>query len=106
MWKPLEPDVLTQLGRPSSASRSRSASAPRAARRARRRDGSRSKTQRSGLSTRSGAREVHTCGVMQFWLASQSSERVSRDERIVHRAVLLRHLDALEPGGKPFETSF
>ena len=27
MWKPLEPDVFTQLGRPSSSSRSRSASA-------------------------------------------------------------------------------
>ena len=39
-------------------------------------EGSRSKTQRSGVN-RAGTRDVQTCGVMQFWFASQRSDRVS-----------------------------
>ena len=47
-----------------------------------------------------------TCGVIVFWLAIHSSERDVGDDRMMDGAVLLRHLDALEPAGKPFDTSF
>ncbi len=61
MWKPFEPDVLTQLVRPSSSSRARTLSA--AARRSAglSSEGSRSNTQTSGYNN-SGTRDVQTSG--------------------------------------------
>ena len=97
MWKPFEPDVFTQLGRPSSASRSRSASA--AARRT------------SGSSSR--RIEIEDAEVRVVEVRHARRPHVRRDavlvgqpeqrsrvghERMVDGAVLLRHLDALEPG--------
>ena len=76
MWKPFEPDVFTKDGSPSSASRSRTASAAARSGSGRRPDGSRSKTHRSGWYS-FGTREHQTCGVIEFWLASQTSERAS-----------------------------
>ena len=37
---------------------------------------------------------------MLFWLASQSSDRVSQTSGMVHRPALLRNLDALQPFGE------
>ena len=87
---------------PSSAGRARRAgrAAPSAAARTdvrhRPSDGSRSKTQMSGW-YRSGTREVHTCGVMRVLVGEPQQRSRVGDERMVHDAVLLRHLDALEP---------
>ena len=77
---PREPEVIAKGVRPSARSRSPSSSAP-----ARivgkwasgsSSGGSRSKTIRSGKPGRS-ARLGHACGVMQFWLASQTSVATS-----------------------------
>jgi hypothetical protein len=76
IWKPLEPDVLAHDWRPISSSRVRSPSAAERNTLGSSSEGSRSNTHRSGWYN-SGAREVHTCGVMQFWLAIHSSERSS-----------------------------
>ena len=44
---------------------------------------------------------------MQFWLASHEQRAHVVDERVVERAVLLRHLDARRAtSGNPRETSF
>jgi len=97
MWKPLEPDVSA-----SWQAEFLEQFAQRNCRRAQgclvRVRGSRSKTQMSGWS-RSGTRETQTCGVMQFWLASHRSERVSLTSGNGRRRPSLG-LHALEPPWK------
>ena len=97
MWKPFEPEVLTQLGRPSSSSRSRSASAP-----------SRSVgvvvVRRVEVEDADvGALEArHARGPdvrRDAVLVGEPQQRSAvADQRVVDRAALLRHLDALQPG--------
>ena len=53
-----------------------------------------------------GARDVHTCGVMQFWLASQSSERVSQTSGWCTVPPFLGTSTRSSQSGNPFETFF
>ena len=81
-WNPFEPVVFTQLWSPSSPSRSRTCSVAARATSGSSPAGSRSKTHTSGWSSPSGwsglaTREGHTCRVTAFWLAIQTSDRVS-----------------------------
>ena len=103
-WKPFEPEVLTQLGSPSSSSRSRSCSAA---------------VQLVACVDRRIEIEHADVGMVEIRRARgphvrrdavligqpQQRPRVC-DERMVHDAVLLRHLDPLQPGRESFETSF
>ena len=95
-WKPFEPDVFTQLVRPSSSSTSRSQRrvAQHVRLVARRIEVEHAQV---GLIEAGGARDGHTCSVMLFWFASHCSERAIVGQRVVDRAALLRRLDALQP---------
>ena len=55
---------------------------------------------------RSGARDVHTCGVMQFWLASQSSDRASLTSGWCTVPSFFGTSTRSSHSGKPFDTSF
>ena len=96
MWKPFDPDVFTQLGSPSSASRSRSAER-RGAQHLRivlRRIEIEDADVRVVQIRRARRPHVRRDGVLVR--DPEQRPRVG-DDRVMHRAVLLRHLDALEP---------
>ena len=54
----------------------------------------------------SGARDVQTCGVMQFWFASQSSERVSFANGWCTVPPFFGTSTRCSQSGNPFDTSF
>ena len=60
---------------------------------------------RSGRSMRS-ARESHTCGVMQFWLASQTSVAASLASTCHSEPPRLPTCTRLTQGGAPRSTFF
>ena len=55
---------------------------------------------------RSGTREIQTCGVMLFWLASQSSDRVSETSGWCTVPPFFGTSTRSSQSGNPFETSF
>ncbi len=55
---------------------------------------------------RSGARDAHTCGVMLFWFAIQTSERVSTTIGWCTVPPFFGTSTRSSHSGKPFETSF
>ena len=73
---PFEPEVFTQLSRPSSSSTDFSVRIVSMSVAGSSREGSRSSTQRSGCSSR-GVRDVQTCSVTAFWFASHRNDRRS-----------------------------
>ena len=90
---------------PSSSSRSRSASAAARSTPVRRLATDRDRTRRRRVVQIRHARRPHVRRDAVLVRQPQQRSHVV-DERMVDRAVLLRHLDALEPLGKSLRTSF
>ncbi len=99
MWNPFEPDVFTQLVRPSSARRSRSASAAARSTSGSSSDGIEVEDADVGVVQVRRARRPHVRRDAVLVGEPEQRSRVA-DERMVHRAALLRNLDALQPLGE------